>query len=255
VSADRSYARDAEYRFDDLVAAERWHFWFRARRDLVLWALDRYLPGTQRLLEVGCGAGFVLEGFERRGCLLTLAACDASLDAIGYARRRARQALLFQADVRRLPVRAGFDAIAALDVIEHVHEDTDALREMFNVLRPGGGLLLTVPQHRWLWSQVDEFSHHCRRYDRTDLLSKAHAAGFEVIRCTSYFLATLPFAVASRRRTQDEATFDPAAELRMSKALSAAFGMLLKPESWLLKAGVPLPVGSSLLLVARRPAS
>jgi len=250
-TGDRQYTRDADYRFDDLVGAEASHFWFHARRDLVTWALDRYFPGCQRLLEVGCGAGFVLETLARRA-LPILAACDASAEALSRARQRARRALLFRADVRRLPVRGGFDAIMALDVIEHVFEDRDALREMLAALRPGGGLLLTVPQHRWLWSAVDEFSHHCRRYDRKDLIAKAREAGFDLVRCTSFFLATLPFALASRRSRRD-VPFDPSAELRIPKALNLMFAGLLKPESWLVKAGVPLPAGSSLLLVARRP--
>jgi SAM-dependent methyltransferase len=254
-AANRTVDGDADYQFDALIAAEKRHFWFRARREAVVWALDKYLPRTERLLEVGCGTGFVLEEIRRRHANAMLAACDASFDAIRLARRRLRDVHLFRADVGHLPIRGGFDAIAALDVIEHVDRDVDSLREMFDALRPGGGLLVTVPQHRWLWSRVDEFSHHRRRYDRRELLAKTRAAGFHVLRCTSYFMATLPFAFVSRRRASRLEWFDPVAELRMPKILNTAFALALQPEWWLIRAGCSLPAGSSLLLVARRPES
>jgi SAM-dependent methyltransferase len=246
---------DADYRFEDLIHAEQWHFWFRARRDLVLWALDKYVPEAQRVLEVGCGAGYVLSEMRRRYPMRQIAACDASIEAIRHARERVSAAHLFQADARRLPVRRPFDVIAALDVIEHITEDTEALAEMFRTLTPGGSLVLTVPQHRWLWGRVDEFSCHRRRYERRELLEKVRAAGFEIVRCTSYFASTLPMLIASRLFAREDGPFDPTAELRISKTANAVLGALLQPESWIVKTGVSLPIGSTLVLVGRRPRS
>jgi SAM-dependent methyltransferase len=246
---------DAEYLLADLAAAESWHFWFLARRKLALWALQAHFPWLRNLLEVGCGTGFVLSELRRSfPADVTLAGCDIRFDAVSAARHRLRQVTLFQGDVLRLPVQRRFDAIAALDVIEHVDDDRKALSEMFNVLKPGGGLLVTVPQHPWLWSEVDEFSRHRRRYRRRDLLEKARAAGFEVLRCTSFFSSTMPLMVVSRLRRRGDA-FDAAAELRIPRALNAVAAALLQPEWLLVRAGVSLPIGSSLVVVARRPLS
>jgi SAM-dependent methyltransferase len=246
--------RDAEYRFDDLIAAEQFHFWFRARRRLVLWALDRYAPETHNLLEIGCGTGFVLQSLRQRNPQMHLAACDASSQALAHAQRRLSRVHFFRADVARLPVMPVFDTITALDVIEHVADDERALAEMFGSLRPGGRLVLTVPQHQWLWSKVDEFSCHKRRYGRDDLTAKVQAAGFEILRSTSFFTATLPFAVVARRRSAcGGRRFDPSAELRISRTISTALTLLLMPEWWLVRAGLSMPAGSSLLLVAKRP--
>ena len=60
-----------------------------------------------------------------------------------------------------------------------------ALGGMFEALRPVGGLIVTVPQHPRLWSAVDEFSHHRRRYTRPELDCKVRVTGFEVVRRTS----------------------------------------------------------------------
>jgi SAM-dependent methyltransferase len=245
---------DSDYLLDDLVAAEPWHFWFRARRQLVLWALRSYFPRLRSLLEVGCGTGFLLDELRRTRPDIALAGCDVLLEAVCRARWRLPDVRLFQADIRRLPVLRQFDTITALDVIEHVDDDGEALSEMFQALDPGGGLLVTVPQHQCLWSAVDEFSRHRRRYSRADVLAKMHAAGFEVLRCTSFFSSTLPLVALHRFRPGGQA-FDPAAELRIPRVLNAAAGALLQPEWLLIKAGASLPIGGSLMVVARRPHS
>jgi SAM-dependent methyltransferase len=246
---------DAEYCFTNLIAAEDWHFWFRARRRLVLWALRRHLPHTRSLLEVGCGAGFVLAGLREQNSELCLAACDASREALAHARSRVSGVHLFQADARQLPIARQFDAIAALDVIEHIDEDDAALSEMFRALRPGGGLILTVPQHQWLWSRVDDYSCHRRRYDRRGLLAKIRSAGFEPLQVTSYFSATLPFALLSRLTARGGDSFDPTAELRIPRIVNAGLAALLMPEDVLVRMNVSLPIGGTLMVVARRPNS
>lgn len=43
-----------------------------------------------------------------------------------------------------------YDVIEAFDVIEHVEEDEVVLNNLARAIRPGGSLILTVPQHRWL---------------------------------------------------------------------------------------------------------
>jgi SAM-dependent methyltransferase len=245
-------SQDADYLFDDLVDAEASHFWFRARRRLVLWAIQSYFPRPGSLLDVGCGTGFMLGELRGASPDVTLAGCDVRLEAVRHARRQLQDVYLIQGDVLRLPLRRQFDVITALDVIEHLDSDQGALAEMFNALKPGGGLLVTVPQHQRLWSEVDEFSCHRRRYSRADLLAKMSIAGFEVLRCTSFFFSTLPLVALHRLRATRRA-FDPAAELRISPLINRTAAALLQPEWMLIRAGVNLPIGGSLMVVARRP--
>lgn len=249
---DRKPSSDADYLLADLLAAEPWHFWFQARRKLVLWALRVHFPRLESLLEVGCGTGFLLSELRRRSPGTTLVGCDILFEAIAGVRQRLNDVLLFQGDALRLPVHGRFDAVAALDVIEHLDDDRRALEEIFQVLKPGGGLVVTVPQHQWLWSEVDEFSRHRRRYGRHDLLGKARAAGFEIVRCTSFFCSTLPFMVLSRFQRRREA-FDAASELRIPRLFNAVASAMLKPEWLLVRTGLSMPIGGSLLVVARRP--
>ena len=244
-------SRDAAYRRDDLEAAESWHFWFQARRGLVLWAIGRFGSRAGSLLDVGCGTGFVLEGIHARYPALRLAGSDADGGTLERVMRRVPDALVFQGLAADLPFRDQFDVVTALDVIEHIDDDRGALVSMRQTLKPRGLLVLTVPQHPALWSEVDEFSRHRRRYTRKELIEKVRTAGYVVERCTSCFSITLPMLLIARRRPKP-GPFDPVAELRIPRWLNRCLGALVALESSVIKAGLSLPAGGSLLLIARR---
>jgi SAM-dependent methyltransferase len=244
---------DADYLFDELVAAEPHHFWFRSRRRLILDALARYFPSARRFLDLGCGTGFVLMGARETFPALELSGSDVRAEALDRAAQRVPGAFLFQMDGRRMPFTEEFDVIGAFDVIEHVPEDDAMLREMHRALRPGGGLLLTVPQHPWLWSEADDFSHHQRRYSRRGLRARLRSAGFEILQLTSFCSLLMPALVADRwwRRLR-RAVYDPASELRLT-GVNDVLERVMQLEAALIARGLSLPAGGSLLAVARRP--
>src|SRR5205085_12351565 len=102
-------------------------------------------------------------------------------------------------------------------------DDEGALEAMRDVVRPGGGVLIAVPQHPWLWSEIDEFSHHRRRYTQAELRSKLRAAGLDIVRMTSFATAAVPILSITRRLPQ---RFDPERELRVSPGANAILGSL-----------------------------
>jgi SAM-dependent methyltransferase len=160
---------------------------------------------------------------------------------------------LLELDARKLPFEAEFDVVGAFDVLEHIEEDERALLEMHAALQPGGGLVVTVPQHPALWSAVDEYSRHVRRYRRSELLTKLRDSGFEVVRWTSFVSLLLPVLALSRLRFRGKKAFDPLSEYRAPPFVDSAFGWVLTAERALIRCDVSLPVGGSLLAVARRP--
>ena len=113
---------------------------------------------------------------------------DVLCAGLDYARRRVRTANLSQMDATRMPFFNEFDVICAFDVIEHIEADTSVLAEMHRATKPGGGIVLTVPQHKWLWSAADDYAHHVRRYSRSELTKKVKSAGFEPLIVTSLSL-------------------------------------------------------------------
>lgn len=75
-----------------------------------------------------------------------------------------------------------FDTAFSLNVLEHVREDAMALRNMFELLQPGGTLILIVPAHRWLYGPMDSSIGHFRRYTKETMRKRMEEAGFKVER-------------------------------------------------------------------------
>ena len=124
---------------------------------------------------------------------------------------------------------------------------------MFRAVRSGGGILLTVPQHRFLWSAADEYARHIRRYSGQELRQKVITAGFQIVRMTSFVTSLLPVMWLSRLQLRAGAMYDPLKELRIGKTLNRMCEWLVKRECDLIRKGVNLPFGGSLLLVAVKP--
>jgi SAM-dependent methyltransferase len=241
-----------ERSFEHLPQAEEQSFWFRSRNSLIVWALRRYFPAAQSMLEVGCGTGYVLAGVRKAFPRMRLVGGELFDAGLAVAAERVPDAELHGLDARNLPFSNEFDIVGAFDVLEHIDEDERALAEMHEALRPGGGLVVTVPQHPRLWSAVDEYSRHLRRYRRRELLAKLSRAGFDVVHWTSFVSLLLPVLALSRLRFRDAKTFDPLAEYRTPPFVDSAFGWVLTAERALIRSGLPLPAGGSLLAVARR---
>ncbi len=241
--------------FDQLAQLEAGHFWFEARNQLLLWAMRRYFPNVRSFLEIGCGTGFVLRCFREQLPDCVVSGSDLLIEGLISARKRVPDATMLQFDACAIPYKAEFDVIGAFDVIEHIEEDTAALAQMYQALKPGGGLLITVPQHRFLWSTVDEMSYHKRRYQRGELIQRVESAGFEVIKTTSFVALLLPAMLMNRwRKTSSADKIDLFGEFKLDPRLNRLFLSLMKLEVRLIRAGVSFPLGGSLLLIARKPA-
>jgi SAM-dependent methyltransferase len=239
--------------FPVLARIEAEHFWFRARNALILWALKKYFPGFKSLFEVGCGTSFVLSGIAQAFPGARLVGVELFTAGLEFAARRVQGAELLQADARRLPFVDEFEIVSAFDVIEHVKEDDVVLRNLYRAVTPGGGCLITVPQHRWLWSTVDEYACHIRRYTMRDLHEKVTQAGFTILRSTSFVTSLLPFMWISRLSQQAKLeNFNPHAELQINPILNRIFEWFLQLELWLIRMGISFPFGGSRLIVAAK---
>ena len=158
-------------------------------------------------------------------------------------------------DARSIPFRDHFDAIGAFDVLEHIEDDVTVIAEIAEALRPGGGLLLSVPQHPSLWSAQDAHAFHVRRYTAAGLRRKVEAAGFDVLRMTSFVSLLLPMMFVSRRRMRESTPgdhVDAMGDLRQPRAVNAALEAVMTLERSLIRRGLSFPAGGSLLMVARK---
>lgn len=156
-------------------------------------------------------------------------------------------------DARRIPFADEFDVVGAFDVLEHITEDVVVLAEIHKSLKPGGVLVLTVPQHPWLWSQADEYAVHQRRYTAAEIQQKLHDAGFNILRSSSFVSILLPaMAVARFRQRKEGLDYDPTQEMRLPSWLNAAMAACMRLELRLMRMGFNWPAGGSRLVVARK---
>jgi SAM-dependent methyltransferase len=241
-----------QHTYSIMYEVEGTHWWFAGRRRIIASFVEKICRelGRERprILDVGCGTGANLEllaGFgEAEGV-------DVSVDALSFCRARGLLNVR-QGAAEKLPYEDGsFDLVTALDVVEHLDDDTAGLKEMRRVLRPGGRALLFVPAFMFLWGVQDDISHHRRRYTLAGLREVVRGAGFEVERAT---YANISFfgPILLGRLLMRAVGLRPASENNINvPALNGVLGRVFGAESALLRR-LNFPFGVSAICVARR---
>jgi 2-polyprenyl-3-methyl-5-hydroxy-6-metoxy-1,4-benzoquinol methylase len=231
--------------YDRMAAHDATHWWYRARRDVLASVIARKvrLPHDARILEIGCGTGHNLAMLARFGTVDAIEIDEA-------ARTVASERLGRPVGEAPLPALTGvppahYDIIALLDVLEHVEDDRSALRAIAERLRPGGTILLTVPQFAWMWSGHDVANHHFRRYTKATLRAAIVDAGLQVTLLQSFNSLLFPLAAADRlvaRATGREGSDDSPPPGPVNALFETIFGL----ERYLV-GRVPMPPGVSLI--------
>lgn len=229
------------------------HWWYAARRALLAEVLaDRVGPGSVAV-DAGCGAGGSLAVLDGLGAGLVVGT-DLVPEALANARARVGRATLVASRAEQLPVRSGgADVVISLDVIEHLDDDAAALLEYRRVLRPGGTLVVSVPAYPGLWSHHDEWAGHRRRYTSETLAIAVGGAGFEIERATHVFSFLVPPAVLLRRTPLRHLVSGSDEDAAASPLVSKLLGGAARAERAVLRRTDRLPLGLSLLTVARAP--
>ena len=247
--------------FQQLARVEDRHFWFQARNHLIF-KMSRQLvsalaPGY-RVLEVGCGTGNALRILRQACPDGMVVGLELWFDGLRFAQRRSAGPLV-QGDVRHCPFGKPFDLIGMFDVLEHVPEDLETLCALREALTPGGRLMLTVPAHQYLWSYFDQAAHHCRRYSSQEIRDRLVQAGFQVEFLSQFMTCIFPlvwlFRKLSSRHQQpglDDAKTLTLREFRVLPVINGLLAALLKLETLWVSSGHRLPIGTSLIVVARR---
>ena len=244
----QNFGLNAE-RFDLLAQVETEHFWFVARRELLIGLLRQHVPQkVPLLLDLGCGPGLNLSYWREFSDQVM--GVDQHLVEPSASQSDAPN--IVKGDVIALPFGPeSADLMLLLDVLEHV-DDRKALAEAFRVLKPNGALLLSVPAHPWLWGARDAGADHLRRYSRRGLRETVEAAGFVISAVHPYQFLLMPLVILSRvigkvsSRSRDM-------EDRPLPLVNSVLKWINRMEVRASLSLMPMPTGSSYTLLARKP--
>lgn len=234
--------------YREMAELDQRHWWYLARREVLADLIRREaMPPTKaRVLEIGCGTGHnlkMLAGFGK---------VDA-LELDDEARTVAEQRLGRKVMSAPLPELAGvrnrhYDLIAALDVIEHIEDDSAAIAAIAAKLKRGGKFVMTVPAHQWMWSAHDVVNHHKRRYSKQALRRLIDGSPLRLERIGYFNSLLFPVAVAQRVGSKLRGKDD--ADVKLPSApVNAALRSVFAVERHLV-GRLPLPPGLSLFAVA-----
>lgn len=252
ISAKCAYPKDGQNRY---FAVEDDSFWFGHRNNCVIEVLKRF-PPNGFILDVGGGNGFLTLGLAKAGFDAIL--LEPNRKAVDNAMARALGPIICSTleDV-------GFNsqtvpAIGLFDVLEHMADDIAFLKSSRKFLSPDGRLYLTVPAYQMLWSLDDEWAEHYRRYN-SKLLAKTLCQSGYVIDYMTFFFSYLPIPLFFMKMLRSKSLFAKMntdedchrEHTPKSKIVKIALSVFQKIELAAIRRGITMPVGSSLLAVAR----
>lgn len=150
------------------------------------WLMEGLRPHVgARVLEAGCGIGNLTELLSDTERVVGV---DIDASYVRLLRRRyakEKHFAFYQAnlhDLLSLPQLADedFDTVLCVNVLEHVRDDQLVLKNFAQLLKPGGHVVLQVPAHPWLYTEVDRTLGHYRRYSKAELKQKFEEAGLVI---------------------------------------------------------------------------
>jgi SAM-dependent methyltransferase len=183
---------------------------------------------------------------------------DLFPEAVAFARKKA-SCPVFLGDAESPPALGQFDVVGIFDVLEHLADDRKTLTGLNVMLKPGGALILTVPAHMSLWSYFDVAACHRRRYAPSGLAQLLQEGGFEVEYLTEFMMSLFPLVRVLRRKKhgdelmdRERATEKAATELKIVPIINGLLKLILGVEAFAIQQRWRLPIGTSLLAVARK---
>lgn len=232
---------------------EETHWWFRARREIIVERFLRVLPqGRDRhVVEIGCGTGGNLQELTKYYRVMGV---DMSPEAIRFASEKI-EAPVVLGDFRDVLSNSwqDIDGVLLADVLEHVEDDRRFVEDLLAGLKPGAVIVITVPAFRFLWSSHDKALGHVRRYRKGGF--RALWNGLPVKEeMISYFNSLLFPAIAMARllmndnaeKGKEESSLKP-----VNPVLNAFLLWVFRMERRILH-WMRLPFGVSLIAVLRK---
>ena len=201
----------------------------------------KYFKSSDKVLEYGAGVGTLARNWEvKTGIKPECLEIDSSLRSMLVDRG-------FRCYDKPESVTKTYDGIYTSNVLEHIEDDAETLRKIHGMLKPGRNLVIYVPALMCLYSELDSFIGHYRRYHKKELLEKLRKNKFEVI--DSFYVDSIGFFASLAIKF-----FGYKGSLRLgNKGSLLIYDKYIYPISKILDAlGLRYFFGKNILVAARR---
>jgi len=237
--------------YEKMHAVEERMWWYRGLHANLLTVFD--WTGRERrglkVLDAGCGTGGFLVKLGRALPAAGRVGMDVEPVAAELASARAA-APVCVGSINDLPFEtASLGAIFSADVLYHrAVDEARALADLHRCLAPGGVLVLSLPAYDWMFSAHDRAVHTARRYTATRIRARLEAAGFARVRTTYWNTLLFPLMVLRRKLLKTEGAASDV--MPFPAPIEFLFRSAMRIENLLLRCGIALPFGGSVLAVA-----
>ena len=237
--------------YEKMHAVEERMWWFHGLHTNLLTMFRRTGRECQglRVLDAGCGTGGFLAKLGRALPDLDRLGMDFEPVAAEFAAAKTRVPVCV-GSVNALPFATGkLGAIFSADVLYHrAVDEARALADLHRCLEPGGVLVLNLPAYDWMFSAHDRAVHTARRYTATRIRARLRAAGFAQVRTTYWNSLLFPLMVLRRKLLKTEGAASDV--MPFPAPIEFLFRSAMRIENFLLRRGIALPFGGSVLAVA-----
>lgn len=176
----------------NLERVEREHWYYVGKRKIVKYWVQHTVGTNSALTMLDCGAGSGAFAVEMSR-VFDAYALDDHNESLEILKSRLPADRIINGSCTSIPIMDSFfDVVTALDVLEHVADDQNAVTEMFRVLKPGGWLIATVPAMMSLWSDWDVSLQHQRRYSKAEILALFSHADITINHCAYINILAMP---------------------------------------------------------------
>jgi SAM-dependent methyltransferase len=195
-----------------------------------------------RVLDVGAGTGALTERFAPGRDIVAVELADWCLDALRRRFEGQPNVTVRYGDARALTDVQPFDSVVMINVLEHLRDDVEVLRDLRSLLRPGGRLVIYVPAFNGLYGRFDAEVGHYRRYAKWRMREVFEQAGLRPVTMRYANALAIPGWVWMARR---ELAKTPTASL-------TAWDRFGVPVTRAIESRVRFPFGLNLLAVGER---
>ncbi|NLG06618.1 MAG: class I SAM-dependent methyltransferase [Candidatus Pacebacteria bacterium] len=240
-----------EIEYKTMFVLENEHWWFLGKRLFASSFLSsiNFSDTKSSILDLGCGTGGMTKFLERYGKVLGV---ESNQTSIAFCKKNDVQVI--ESSVEKIPIQKDkFDLITIFDVLYHKDvEEALVLKEVRRLLKKDAYLLLSDCALPFFWSAHDEQMMAKKRFTKREIEQLLEKNNFSIVKSSYIYFFTFPFFVLQRLFLKFSKRESKSVVSKLPNVINKFLLFLIKIEAFLLKYIKTWPIGSSIMVLARK---